>query len=427
MDTPILGQNSMKKPLISIVMLNYNRPVLGGLVLESLEKQVSKNFEVILIDNGSNDSISQDIISNLSFPITTLRINKKLINLQLSAGLKIASGQIIMPFFADDDFLLPITTSVIEKVFTENPNIELLSLGTANLDLTNYNISKNCDDKEFYTGNVTGHSAREVALSYFSIWGLGEEKKSTLKVSGHPSGTVVTRGLIERTVKKQGDLYFGQFSDVSFLGLMFYTKHLYSIDLPLVLIGGNHPQDSSLMRNYYGEKRSAAEKKNRFNWDYLAEYLTFSPVKAITHFNLGLDNHIQVLKANNFDVSIPDDIRIDFYFNHMNEILRDDPWTDRSETDFNEALFHLENALKRQNVLSHNDILNQFVAIKNKHVDNLADKVNEEELVNEQVKEHEYDPSIIQVLLETINNEISSDLQITFIPPPKVIDYQILE
>ena len=142
---------------------------------------------------------------------------------------------------------------------------------------------------------------------------------------------------------------------------------------------------------------------------------------------MGLDNHIQVLKANNFDVSIPDDIRIDFYFNHMNEILRDDPWTDRSETDFNEALFHLENALKRQNVLSHNDILNQFVAIKNKHVDNLADKVNEEELVNEQVKEHEYDPSIIQVLLETINNEISSDLQITFIPPPKVIDYQILE
>lgn len=412
--------------LISIVIINLNRPILGGAVLESLNNQINKNFEVILVDNGSIQPIPESIFKNLNYPITVLKFSKKLHNLQLNAALKISTGKIIFPFVADDDFFLYNTTDIIEKIFTSNNKVDFLSLGKCNLDLDTYELTYEPENKQFYSGEVFAYPARDVALAYFSTWGIGEEKPSPLKTSDHPSGIVISRELLNRTLKYQEDLCFGQFSDVPFLGMMFQTKYTFKIDLPLLLVGCNHPQDSSLMREYYGEKRKEKEKKNRFSWNELGKFLTHSPLKGITHMNLGVDNHLQILFRNGFDVNVPNDLRLEFFIRHLNEILKDDPWVGQSEIDFDEGMIELEKALNREKMFNRQEILNNYKLLKENHIRKLVGK--KDLVVKDSLSNHSYDTEAIKEVVKSLSDNILSNFtgEIIFNPGPKVIDFKPL-
>ncbi len=48
--------NRKSEPMVSVVIVNYNRAELLRSCLESLENQVFRDFEVIVVDNGSADS-----------------------------------------------------------------------------------------------------------------------------------------------------------------------------------------------------------------------------------------------------------------------------------------------------------------------------------------------------------------------------------
>ena len=152
----------MSDPLISIVVLNYNRPELGSNVLKMLDKQEHKNFEVVLIDNGSDQPIPDDVISNLTYPINVLKLSKKMYGDPLNAALHLTKGKIIFPFFADDDFLLPCATRIIEYIFSSARDIHVLSLGNTNYDFIKNGVSH--DDNRKFTGDLTAYPARKVAF-----------------------------------------------------------------------------------------------------------------------------------------------------------------------------------------------------------------------------------------------------------------------
>src|SRR5216683_4681889 len=64
-------------PLISVVVVNWNRRELLRACLESLRRQQAVDFEVIVVDNGSDDGstemVAKDFASIGNKPITLIR------------------------------------------------------------------------------------------------------------------------------------------------------------------------------------------------------------------------------------------------------------------------------------------------------------------------------------------------------------------
>lgn len=413
----------MPSPYLSIILLNYNRPVLGQWVLYFLEKQIEKNFEVILADNGSDDSIDQKYIESLSYPILILKVSKKIDNSSklLNAVLPLASGEIIMPFVADDDFFIPSFTSVVGHIFKNNPTIHHLSVSTINYDFKNKSLYRYAlsDANSTYTNKLSEYSAREVIFAYMSQWYLGKEKHNPIPQCGHPSSTIVRRDLLNYTVSKQGSLFCDIFGDVGLLGLLLNTKYLYTFDLPLVVLGVNHKQDSSIMKLFYGESKM---QDTRMRWNQYKSNIRHSPLKGITHFNLGLESHLQVLKNNNFDIDVLNDLRIDFFVNHLNAILTDNPWTEQSEIDFEEGISVLKEKMLSMNVNNIQQVISMYLDKKEAH------KKSIEMTPPQQEDSFTYDLSDIHEKIDNLEKTVNEYLPKTeFNSFGPVIDFKLKE
>src|SRR3989338_11543951 len=57
----------MKKPLVSIIIVNWNGRNIIGDCLRSLERNTYKNYEAIVVDNASTDDSVDYILKNFRF------------------------------------------------------------------------------------------------------------------------------------------------------------------------------------------------------------------------------------------------------------------------------------------------------------------------------------------------------------------------
>ena len=86
---------SCKNPLISIIITNYNGGNLLLKCLESIYNSKYQNFEVILVDNASNDD--SDLVAKKRFPNIKLISNKQnLGSVGRNSGIKIAKGEFVV-------------------------------------------------------------------------------------------------------------------------------------------------------------------------------------------------------------------------------------------------------------------------------------------------------------------------------------------
>ena len=90
-------------PLISVIMPVYNGERFLRQAVDSILSQTFKDFELIIINDGSSDS-TEDII--LSYKDKRIRYVKNEKNLRLiktlNKGLELASGQFVSRMDADD-------------------------------------------------------------------------------------------------------------------------------------------------------------------------------------------------------------------------------------------------------------------------------------------------------------------------------------
>ena len=97
-------------PFISIITPTHNRATLLPRLFQSLKTQTDKDFEWIVVDDGSTDN-TQEVVSSFkvengdSFPITYIRKENGGKHTALNRGVRAAQGSLIM--IADDDDLLP--------------------------------------------------------------------------------------------------------------------------------------------------------------------------------------------------------------------------------------------------------------------------------------------------------------------------------
>lgn len=92
----------MEKILISIVMPVYNNEVSIDETIKSIINQEYKNFELIIVDNGSKDKSKEIIKSNSDNRIKLYELAEPNVSEARNFGISQASGQYIMFIDADD-------------------------------------------------------------------------------------------------------------------------------------------------------------------------------------------------------------------------------------------------------------------------------------------------------------------------------------
>lgn len=113
----------MSTPKISIILPAYNAALYIGEAIESLLKQTFRDFELIIIDDGSQDETLEKI---KSFKDERIKLHKNETNLgiirSLNKGLKLAQGEYVARMDADD-ISLPKRLEIQYNFLEENKNI----------------------------------------------------------------------------------------------------------------------------------------------------------------------------------------------------------------------------------------------------------------------------------------------------------------
>ncbi|MEX2396948.1 MAG: glycosyltransferase, partial [Balneolales bacterium] len=123
-DTKIVNLALPKTPLVTIVIPTYNHGQFIGEAIESIFAQDYKNYEIVIIDDGSLDN-TEEVVSNYE-GIKYLKQKNQGLSASRNIGLQNSKGEYIT-FLDADDVLQPnaITTNV--QHFTKNKNCAFVS------------------------------------------------------------------------------------------------------------------------------------------------------------------------------------------------------------------------------------------------------------------------------------------------------------
>jgi len=125
-----IKKDSQKEYFFSVIIPTYNREKLILRALTSLLSQTEKNFEAIIIDDGSTDNtytvIKEIFLKNYNF-IYICNSNHGLA-FSRNLGMNHASGKYIT-FLDSDDEYEPDHLETRKKILSENHDIELLHGG----------------------------------------------------------------------------------------------------------------------------------------------------------------------------------------------------------------------------------------------------------------------------------------------------------
>ncbi|MGP6558833.1 glycosyltransferase family 2 protein [Ornithobacterium rhinotracheale] len=108
----------MEKPYISILTPTYNRANLLARVFESLQSQTDKDFEWIIVDDGSTDntkSTVEEFQKKSSFPIEYYLKKNGGKHTALNFGIQKAKGDFIIMLDSDDELPIDAVSIVLEK------------------------------------------------------------------------------------------------------------------------------------------------------------------------------------------------------------------------------------------------------------------------------------------------------------------------
>ena len=103
-----MNNRASNQPLVSVILPTYNRAYIVSKALQSVLSQTYRNFEVIVIDDGSTDN-TKEIITNISCKDSRVKYFRNNENKgpagARNVGINLAKGELIA--FIDDDEWFP--------------------------------------------------------------------------------------------------------------------------------------------------------------------------------------------------------------------------------------------------------------------------------------------------------------------------------
>jgi glycosyltransferase involved in cell wall biosynthesis len=138
-------------PLVSIIIGNYN---YGGFIREAIESvlnQTYKNFELIVVDDGSTDN-SREIIESYQDKLTAIFQQNKGQGAAFNTGFAVSKGEIIC-FLDSDDYYYQEKLAKVVAAFNKNPDWVQISHGRTSVKADGTIIGR--DPTFFNQGDVT--------------------------------------------------------------------------------------------------------------------------------------------------------------------------------------------------------------------------------------------------------------------------------
>jgi glycosyltransferase involved in cell wall biosynthesis len=91
-------------PTVSVVIPTYNREQLVTLTIDSILRQTYKDFEVIVVDDGSTDSTPK-VLQSYGDRIRAIRQDNTGVSGAINTGIKAAQGEWIGIVGSDDEWM----------------------------------------------------------------------------------------------------------------------------------------------------------------------------------------------------------------------------------------------------------------------------------------------------------------------------------
>lgn len=114
-------------PLVSIIVPCYNDGEYIHECLNSIHKQQYKNYEIILIDDGSDDEFTNIIIDKLDHPkLKVIHTENQGPSLARNQAIKSSEGKYILPLDADNKVGKVFIQEAIE-ILEKNPNVKIVN------------------------------------------------------------------------------------------------------------------------------------------------------------------------------------------------------------------------------------------------------------------------------------------------------------
>jgi glycosyltransferase involved in cell wall biosynthesis len=127
------------KKLVSVIIPCYNKGRYLNDTIQSVLNQTYCDFEIIIVDDGSTDTITKHFLSQLNHPnIKVFFKGHEGVSSTRNFGIEHSNGAFILPLDADD----LITSDYLEmgfKVLSENPSVKLV---TCNVEYFGYGKGK---------------------------------------------------------------------------------------------------------------------------------------------------------------------------------------------------------------------------------------------------------------------------------------------
>ncbi len=116
-----------RKFTVSVIIAVFNRPERLKRALNSLLKQTFKDFEIIVIDDGSNKHLCNilEIYYSKFASLKYVRHSNRKTPLSLNTGIRLASGKFVT-FLDSDDEYKPEHLEIRIKYLKKNPDTDIL-------------------------------------------------------------------------------------------------------------------------------------------------------------------------------------------------------------------------------------------------------------------------------------------------------------
>ena len=105
-------------PLVSIVIPCYNHGAFLSETLKSVEAQTFRDFEVVIVDDGSTDSQTIQVLNQIDQPdLRVIRTSNQGVSAARNSGIQASTGEYILTLDADDliaERYLEITVPVLD-------------------------------------------------------------------------------------------------------------------------------------------------------------------------------------------------------------------------------------------------------------------------------------------------------------------------
>jgi glycosyltransferase involved in cell wall biosynthesis len=167
----------VSKPLFTVVIPHHNRPEKLGRALESVYAQTFQNFEVFVVDDGSDISLWNQCQSLFDERDNRLKVIRNECGINAAharnCGVKQASGEFVV-FLDDDDVFL---TTKLEEIYTQITNGKF----SADKQQILYSQLKHGNDSEYTIKPLKGKLPTQ-RVSEYLFCNQGKMQTSTLVV-----------------------------------------------------------------------------------------------------------------------------------------------------------------------------------------------------------------------------------------------------